>query len=210
MKRRLFFFAAAGLVVAFLASWAAYTSTHTRLTRWERYWLYHDHDKLTAALREHRKATGNYPEQLTQIKLPSNFEIDVDGQGNPLDPWRTPYVYERAGDSYVLQSLGSDGEFGGWGTKAEITFPTAPDARPPTASMNYWEFMIDEPTSATAGTSALAGLCTFLIGAISALRNKDNEQPIAEFVIAAFWLSIASLFVGGLLAIWHVPIYEHH
>jgi hypothetical protein len=210
MKRRLYFSALAGLVVAFLASYCAYLPTHVLLTKSENYQLHTDHDKLTEALTEYRAATGSFPERLTEIKLPMPSPSGIDDQGIPLDPWGTPYVYERQGDSYSLRSLGSDGEPGGWGTKADVMFPAEPEAPFVLERMTYWEFMIDQPTTGTALTSALAGICTFAIGGISALRKKDSDEPIASFVVAMICLSFVSLFVGGLLATWHVPIGEHH
>lgn len=215
MKRRLIFSAIAGIVVAFLASYCAYIPTHGVLTKVDGYLLFRDHHKLFEALSKFRAATGSFPEHLAELKLPRevpNYELpnDIDDEGNPLDPWGTAYVYERQGDSYVLQSLGSDGKPGGWGTKADIALSADSETRPQIGEMTYWEFMFDAPTTATAVTSALAGLCTFFIGAISALRKKDSDEPIAGFVIAMVCLSFVSLLVGGLLATEHVPIGEHH
>jgi general secretion pathway protein G len=38
----------------------------------------------------------------------------------PVDPWGTPYVYLSDGQTYVLRSLGSDGQPGGEGSAADI------------------------------------------------------------------------------------------
>ena len=38
----------------------------------------------------------------------------------PTDPWGSPYLYEKAGSSYSLISLGADGEEGGEGFDADI------------------------------------------------------------------------------------------
>lgn len=216
MKRRLVFSAIAGVVVAFLASYCAYIPTHVILTSDDSYRLYRDHNSLCEALSKFRVATGSFPEGLAALNLPrevSNDELpnDIDDQGNPLDPWGMPYVYERQGNSYVLQSLGSDGKPGGRGTKADVAFSADLEAQPQIGEMTYWEFMIDQPTTATALTSAFAGLCTFAIGAIGALRQKKREnEPMNQFVFMILCVSVASLAVGGMLAMEHVPIGEHH
>ena len=38
----------------------------------------------------------------------------------PTDPWGSPYLYEKAGSSYSLISLGADGQEGGQGFDADI------------------------------------------------------------------------------------------
>ena len=38
----------------------------------------------------------------------------------PTDPWGSPYLYEKAGSSYSLISLGADGQEGGEGIDADI------------------------------------------------------------------------------------------
>ena len=38
----------------------------------------------------------------------------------PTDPWGSPYLYEKAGSSYSLVSLGADGQEGGEGFDADI------------------------------------------------------------------------------------------
>ena len=38
----------------------------------------------------------------------------------PTDPWGSPYLYEKAGSSYSLISLGADGQEGGEGFDADI------------------------------------------------------------------------------------------
>ena len=38
----------------------------------------------------------------------------------PTDPWGSPYLYEKSGNSYSLASLGADGQEGGEGFDADI------------------------------------------------------------------------------------------
>ena len=38
----------------------------------------------------------------------------------PTDPWGSPYLYEKTGNSYSLISLGADGQEGGEGFDADI------------------------------------------------------------------------------------------
>lgn len=44
----------------------------------------------------------------------------LDRSNAPDDPWGTPYVYISDGQSYILRSLGGDGEQGGEGNAADI------------------------------------------------------------------------------------------
>lgn len=209
MRRRLVFSAIAGLGVAFLASFIAFMGTRELLTKADGFHVYSAHDHLTEALSDYRTATGHFPESLADLKLRKSPEVDIDEQGYPLDPWGTPYIYERLENSYRLKSLGSDGKPGGWGTQADLEFPPGPHSRVQ-FEMSYWEFMIDEPTLATAATSALAGFCTFLIGACSAIRQKHDDESMGVFVMGILGVSFFSIIVGGILATWHVPIGEHH
>jgi hypothetical protein len=141
-------------------------------------------------------------------RFPFRFEAD----GTPQDPWGTAYVYERIGSSYKLKSLGSDGREGGRGTAADIDFPpTASAAHLYIEPMTRCEFMRDHATLAVIGTSVLAGGCTFLVGAAGSFsRRRDVKEPMTAFFVAIILAGVLSVFVGGFLAAWHVPVGEHH
>jgi general secretion pathway protein G len=51
-------------------------------------------------------------------KYPSDGYLDR--SNTPDDPWGQPYVYISDGQSYILRSLGGDGEQGGEGNAADI------------------------------------------------------------------------------------------
>jgi general secretion pathway protein G len=51
---------------------------------------------------------------------PKNYDPDGYVKKVPVDPWGSPYVYERTEDGYLLFSLGADGEEGGEGLNADI------------------------------------------------------------------------------------------
>lgn len=51
---------------------------------------------------------------------PKNYSPDAYIKQLPTDPWGSPYVYEREGDTFNLFSLGADGAEGGEGTNADI------------------------------------------------------------------------------------------
>ena len=61
-----------------------------------------------------RKPSG-FPE-------PKNYSPDGYIKQLPTDPWGSPYVYEREGDSFRLFSLGADGAEGGEGLNADIHY----------------------------------------------------------------------------------------
>ena len=51
---------------------------------------------------------------------PKNYSPDGYLKSVPTDPWGSPYVYERTGDSFSLFSLGADGAEGGEELNADI------------------------------------------------------------------------------------------
>jgi len=53
---------------------------------------------------------------------PKNYSPDGYIKALPTDPWGSPYVYERDGDSFRLYSLGADGAEGGEGLNADIHY----------------------------------------------------------------------------------------
>jgi general secretion pathway protein G len=87
---------------------------------------------LSGLIQQFRLDTGRYPtteEGLQALRVPP---ADVRGWKGPYttkeipdDPWGNPYVYEYPGtsgtESYILISLGSDGQEGGEGEAADIS-----------------------------------------------------------------------------------------
>ncbi len=51
---------------------------------------------------------------------PKNYNPDGYRKSLPMDPWGSPYVYEKTGSAYSLYSLGADGAEGGEGYDADI------------------------------------------------------------------------------------------
>ena len=80
---------------------------------------------LSTALDIYRLDVGRYPDSLDGL-----MENDSDraawngpylrGSERPDDPWNNPYVYEPDGNSFLLYSLGADGDEGGEGNDADI------------------------------------------------------------------------------------------
>lgn len=54
------------------------------------------------------------------IPEPKNWNPEGYLKKLPTDPWGSPYLYEKAGSSYSLISLGADGQEGGEGFDADI------------------------------------------------------------------------------------------
>jgi general secretion pathway protein G len=53
---------------------------------------------------------------------PKNYSPDGYIKSLPTDPWGSPYIYERDGDIFRLFSLGADGQEGGEGLNADISY----------------------------------------------------------------------------------------
>jgi general secretion pathway protein G len=53
---------------------------------------------------------------------PKNYNPDGYVKKIPVDPWGSPYVYERTSSGFTLFSLGADGVEGGEGTNADIRY----------------------------------------------------------------------------------------
>lgn len=85
---------------------------------------------IETALNFYKLDSGEYPTSDQGLEA----LVDEPGGGNaprrwreggylervPLDPWDSPYLYASDGRSYVLRSLGADGEEGGEGYDADI------------------------------------------------------------------------------------------
>ena len=54
------------------------------------------------------------------VPEPKNWNPEGYLKKLPTDPWGSPYLYEKAGSSYSLISLGADGQEGGEGFDADI------------------------------------------------------------------------------------------
>ena len=86
---------------------------------------------LSSSIETFRLDTGRFPtteEGLQALRVPPG---DVQTWKGPYlskdvvdDPWNNPYIYEYPGpdgeDSFILMSLGSDGQEGGEGNAADI------------------------------------------------------------------------------------------
>jgi general secretion pathway protein G len=82
------------------------------------------------ALNLYKLDSGIYPtteqglealvEEPTVGEAPRNWRPDGYMERVPLDPWNREFLYASDGHSYVLRSLGADGEEGGKGVDADI------------------------------------------------------------------------------------------
>lgn len=85
---------------------------------------------IEEALNLYRLDSGVYPttdqglsalvEQPTTGDPPRNWREDGYLERMPLDPWDRDYLYASDGRTYVLQSLGADGDEGGDGVDADL------------------------------------------------------------------------------------------
>ena len=86
---------------------------------------------LSAALDVYRLDNFQYPSseqglealvaQPSGFPEPKNWNPDGYIKKLPTDPWGSPYLYERNdGNSFMLLSLGADGQEGGEGLNADI------------------------------------------------------------------------------------------
>lgn len=88
-------------------------------------------DGLSKALDAYRLDTGRYPsteQGLNALMLRPSDEPKWSGaylqKAVPLDPWGRPYVYKAhaSGNDFDLMSLGKDGQIGGHGDAADVSF----------------------------------------------------------------------------------------
>ena len=87
---------------------------------------------LANALDMYRLDNFNYPSSDQGLEAlvtkpsgfpePKNYNPDGYVKKIPVDPWGSPYVYERTEDGYNLLSLGADGVEGGEELNADIRF----------------------------------------------------------------------------------------
>ena len=89
-----------------------------------------DRKAIEEALNLYRLDSGIYPtseqgldalvEEPTAGEAPRAWREDGYLERVPPDPWERDYVYASDGRTYVLQSLGADGEEGGDGVDADL------------------------------------------------------------------------------------------
>lgn len=89
-----------------------------------------DLSTIASQLTTYRLDNGAYPtteqglkalvEKTTTPPLPATFPDGGYLSTMPQDPWGKPYVYESTGGSYLIKSLGRDGQPGGEGVDADI------------------------------------------------------------------------------------------
>ena len=85
---------------------------------------------IEEALNLYRLDSGIYPttdqglgaliEEPSGGEPPRNWRADGYLERLPLDPWDRDYLYASDGKTYVLQSLGADGDEGGDGVDADL------------------------------------------------------------------------------------------
>lgn len=85
---------------------------------------------LEEALNMYRLDSGFYPtseqgldalvEKPTSGNIPRSWREGGYMERVPLDPWNHAFLFASDGQSYVLRSLGADGEEGGEGINADI------------------------------------------------------------------------------------------
>ncbi|MBL7645341.1 MAG: type II secretion system protein GspG [Candidatus Hydrogenedentes bacterium] len=77
--------------------------------------------QFDTALTAYKMKFGELPENLDQLLLPPSGEPIMNAKVIPVDPWDTPYLYLKLDSkSYVIVSLGADGEPSGDGKDADI------------------------------------------------------------------------------------------
>ena len=85
---------------------------------------------LKMALQTYRLDVGQYPASIESLRVkPQNDNGFWDGpyleESIPLDPWNTPYVYQKdtsAEQGFYLYSYGADSQPGGEGINADIGY----------------------------------------------------------------------------------------
>jgi general secretion pathway protein G len=87
---------------------------------------------LSNALDMYRLDNFNYPSTDQGLEAlvtkpsgfpePKNYNPDGYVKSIPIDPWGTPYVYERTEEGYNLLSFGADGVEGGEELNADIRY----------------------------------------------------------------------------------------
>jgi general secretion pathway protein G len=87
---------------------------------------------LSNALDMYRLDNFNYPSTDQGLEAlvskpsgfpePKNYNPDGYIKKIPIDPWGSPYVYERTESGFNLLSLGADGTEGGEGLNADILY----------------------------------------------------------------------------------------
>lgn len=86
---------------------------------------------FSTALVQYKEDNGLFPTAEDGLKILIDEKyINLQAKdGQILDPWKNPYVYEsiNEGEGFVIKSLGSDKKEGGTSTRADIVFEQSTD-----------------------------------------------------------------------------------
>ena len=81
-----------------------------------------DLQSLASAVETFRVLAVRLPAGLEELLAPAGKTREPLLKSLPKDPWHRPYLYERTGSrTFVLRTLGADGEEGGEGEDADLS-----------------------------------------------------------------------------------------
>jgi hypothetical protein len=149
-------------------------------------------DNLQHEIERHRQTTGYLPADLGELSAVRFYHrFSTDASGRVLDMWDRPFHYRVEGDSFVLYSLGADGQPGGSGRDADLY---AGAARNPPELPTLRQFTYELQTGGVRRTCILTGACAALVCLIvtrrrsgTALLTRTAATVVVFIIIAVAW-----------------------
>ena len=154
------------------------------------------------AVAAYKEQHDSLPDSLQQFSFSGENHLLCDEQGIPVDGWQRPLLYEVKGDSYVITSLGRDGEVGGVGLDCDLTnlnpYPRA-------ARLPLGQFLFDVPRQNILGACLASGVLAFIVSWIvvrpQILSSKDRRSLLIRIVLTI----VATLIAAYCMAFFHLP-----
>ena len=192
-----------------------------------------DHQRLSLrnigevdeAIETYRQEKHALPDSLRDLPPTEDVHFRTDETGAPLDWWRRPLHYWTDGTQYRITSYGRDGKPGGVGLDYDLSSDDLPkDASrhtstspwswqlPQQSTPTFWQFVSDRGEFANTGSggmmavlSVLAGAVAFVLGFRTLGRSAAGRRKIGGLVLNLIVMIAATLFVGIMIAGFHVP-----
>jgi hypothetical protein len=197
---RLLLSLATAVVIAATAYVCAWLSAQKEYSRTEEHLKTRaDLERLRAAIELHKKTTGTWPAQLTDLKVVKEKQVRVDDTGYPLDAWGQRLHYRIDADGWMLFSFGADGKPGGIGKYADM-YAGQPDTWPEHPSLVQFSMLPESRPIQVA--CILAGVVAFPICLLDSKGQGGDRPSLARVLLAnavtAVFAILAALVISGL------------
>jgi len=161
-----------------------------------------DLERLREGIEHHKRETGAFPKDLTELKLVKEKGVNVDKAGQPVDGWGRRFVYYNYTTSYELKSYGRVGMPGKLGATAPL-IAGEPDSWPERPTIIQFATMPE--TLPIQLACVLAGVISFPLCLLKTKGPPGSPPSMARVVqvnvLTAIFAILAALMISALHAV---------